>query len=447
VRWLVCALLFFAATVNYMDRQVIGLLKPTLQAQQGWTEIGYSNIIFAFTLAYGIGSLVVGKLIDRLGTRVGFALAVLFWSVSAMAHAAAGSIFQFAAARFSLGIGEAGSFPGSIKAIAEWFPKRERAVATGIFNSGTNVGAIVTPIVVRWLTLRFGWRMAFIATGAMGFLWVAAWLALYRRPEESKLVSPAELALIRSDPADPAMPPVQWRTLVTLRQAWAVGLGKFFTDPIWWVYLFWMPDFLSRNLKLDLTGMLLPLFVIYSGASVGSIGGGWLSSSLLKRGWSVNASRKTAMLACALAVTPIILAARTSNPWIAVCLVALAAGAHQGWSANIYTLASDMFPRGAVASVVGFGTLMGTIGGMGIAKMVGYILQRTGSYVPIFILAGTAYLVALAFVQILAPRLERAPRFDSVACVGADAFVRPAKRSASALPAKTECTAGRETET
>ena len=405
---MICALLFFAATVNYMDRQVIGLLKPTLQAQQGWTEIGYSNIIFAFTLAYGIGSLVVGKLIDRLGTRVGFALAVLFWSVSAMAHAAAGSIFQFAAARFSLGIGEAGSFPGSIKAIAEWFPKRERAVATGIFNSGTNVGAIVTPIVVRWLTLRFGWRMAFIATGAMGFLWVAAWLALYRRPEESKLVSSAELALIRSDPADPAMPPVRWRTLVTLRQAWAVGLGKFFTDPIWWVYLFWMPDFLSRNLKLDLTGMLLPLFVIYSGASVGSIGGGWLSSSLLKRGWSVNASRKTAMLVCALAVTPIMLAARTSNAWFAICLVALAAGAHQGWSANIYTLASDMFPRGAVASVVGFGTLMGTIGGMGIAKMVGYILQRTGSYVLIFILAGTAYMVALAFVQILAPRLERA---------------------------------------
>jgi MFS transporter, ACS family, hexuronate transporter len=405
---MICALLFFAATVNYMDRQVIGLLKPTLQAQQGWTEIGYSNIIFAFTLAYGIGSLVVGKLIDRLGTRVGFALAVLFWSVSAMAHAAAGSIFQFAAARFSLGIGEAGSFPGSIKAVAEWFPKRERAVATGIFNSGTNVGAIVTPIVVRWLTLRFGWRMAFIATGAMGFLWVAAWLALYRRPEESKLVSPGELALIRSDPADPATPAVQWRTLVTLRQAWAVGLGKFFTDPIWWVYLFWMPDFLSRNLKLDLTGMLLPLFVIYSGASVGSIGGGWLSSSLLRRGWSVNASRKTAMLVCALAVTPIMLAARTGNAWFAVCLVALAAGAHQGWSANIYTLVSDMFPRGAVASVVGFGTLLGTLGGMGVAKMVGYILQRTGSYVPIFILAGTAYLVALAFVQILAPRLEPA---------------------------------------
>jgi ACS family hexuronate transporter-like MFS transporter len=408
VRWLICGLLFFAATVNYMDRQVIGLLKPTLQTQLGWTEIGYSNIIFAFTMAYGIGSLVVGKLIDRLGTRTGFALAVLFWSISAMAHAAAGSIFQFAAARFSLGIGEAGSFPGSIKAVAEWFPKRERAVATGIFNSGTNVGAIVTPLVVRWLTLRFGWRMAFIATGAMGFLWIAAWLTLYQRPEESKMVSPGELALIRSDPADPVTAPVPWRILLTMRQAWAVGLGKFFTDPIWWVYLFWMPDFLSRNLKLDLTGMVLPLFVIYSGASVGSIGGGWLSSSLLKRGWSVNASRKTAMLVCAVAVTPIMLAARAGNPWFAVCLVALAAGAHQGWSANIYTLVSDMFPRRAVASVVGFGTLLGTIGGMGIAKMVGYILQRTGSYVPIFLLAGTAYLVALCFVQILAPRLEKA---------------------------------------
>jgi MFS transporter, ACS family, hexuronate transporter len=408
VRWLVCALLFFAATVNYMDRQVIGLLKPTLQAELGWTEIGYSNIVLAFTMAYGIGSLVVGKLIDQLGTRIGFALAVLFWSISAMAHAAATSILQFAAARFSLGIGEAGSFPGSIKAVAEWFPKKERAVATGIFNSGTNVGAIVTPLVVPWLTLRFGWRMAFIATGALGFLWIAAWLALYRRPQESKLVSPGELALIHSDAQEPAMGYVPWRSLVTLRQAWAVGLGKFFTDPIWWVYLFWMPDFLSRNLKLDLRGMALPLFVIYSGASVGSIGGGLLSSLLLKKGWSVNASRKTAMFVCALAVTPIMLAARTGNAWFAVCLVALAAGAHQGWSANLYTLASDMFPPGAVASVVGFGTLMGTLGGMGIAKMVGYILQRTGSYVPIFILAGSAYLVALSFVQILSPRLERA---------------------------------------
>jgi MFS transporter, ACS family, hexuronate transporter len=408
VRWLICALLFFAASVNYMDRQVIGLLKPTLQAQLGWTEEGYSNIVVAFQLAYGSSLLFIGKLIDRIGTRKGFSLAVLFWSISAMAHAAATSVLQFAVARFSLGVGEAGSFPASIKAVAEWFPKKERALATGIFNSGTNVGAIVTPLVVPWLTLRFGWRMAFIATGALGLLWIVAWLSLYRRPEESPLVSEGELALIQSDPEQATATAVPWRTMLKLRQAWAVGLGKFFTDPIWFVYLFWMPDFLSRNLKLDLKGMALPLFVIYSGASVGSIGGGWLSSSLINRGWAVNASRKTAMLVCALAVTPIMVAARTTDPWLAVGLVALAAGAHQGWSANIYTLASDMFPRGAVASVVGFGTLLGTISGMFISKMVGYILQTTGSYVPVFILAGTAYLIALAFVQALAPRLEPA---------------------------------------
>ncbi len=303
---MVCALLFFAASVNYMDRQVIGLLKPTLQLQFGWTEVGYSNIVLAFQFAYGASLLFIGKLIDRLGTRVGFAMAVMFWSLSAMAHAAAGSVFQFAAARFSLGIGESGSFPASIKAVAEWFPKKERALATGIFNSGTNVGAIVTPLIVPWITLRFGWRMAFIVTGALGMVWIAAWLALYRRPEESKWVSAGELALIQSDPDASVTTALPWSIMLRSRQAWAVGLGKFFTDPIWIVYLFWMPDFLSRNLNLDLKGMALPLFVIYSGASVGSICGGWLSSSLLKRGWSLNASRKTAMLTCALAVTPIV---------------------------------------------------------------------------------------------------------------------------------------------
>jgi MFS transporter, ACS family, hexuronate transporter len=407
-RWLICALLFFAASVNYMDRQVIGLLKPTLQIQFGWTEVGYSNIVFAFQLAYGASLLFIGKLIDRLGTRIGFFLAVLFWSVSAMAHAAANSVFQFGAARFSLGIGESGSFPASIKAVAEWFPKKERALATGLFNSGANVGAIVTPLIVPWLTFRFGWRGAFIVTGALGMIWIVVWLALYRRPEESKFVSAGELALIQSDPETMTASAVPWNRMLRLRQAWAVGLAKFFTDPIWWFYLFWMPDFLSRNLKLDLNGMRFPLFVIYTGASVGSVTGGWLSSSLIKKGWSLNASRKTAMLACALAVTPIIMAARTSNGWFAVCLVAIAAGAHQGWSANVYTLASDMFPRGAVASVVGFGTLLGSISGMLMAKVVGYLLQTTGSYVPVFLLAGSAYLVALCFVQALAPRTERA---------------------------------------
>ncbi len=410
-RWLICGLLFFATTVNYMDRQVIALLKPTLQIQFGWTENGYGNIVLAFTCAYAIGLLFMGKLVDRLGTRKGFSLAVFVWSLAAMAHAAAGSVMQFAVARFSLGLGESGSFPAAVKSVAEWFPKRERALATGLFNSGSNIGAIVTPLVVPWITYRFGWRMAFIATGGIGFIWILCWLSIYRRPQDDRKVGAAELAYIQSDPADTettAKATIPWGTLLTQRQTWAVASGKFFTDPIWWVYLFWMPDFLSRNLGLNLAGMRLPLFVIYSGACVGSIGGGWLSSSLLNRGWAVNTSRKTALLICALAVTPIMIAARTTNAWLAVFLIAIAAGAHQGWSANIYTLVSDMFPRKAVASVVGFGTMAGAISGMIVAKAVGYILQRTGSYVPVFVMAGLAYLVAFGFIQMLAPRLKPA---------------------------------------
>jgi ACS family hexuronate transporter-like MFS transporter len=406
-RWAICGLLFFAATVNYMDRQVIGLLKPTLQLQFGWSEDGYGNIVTAFQFAYAFGLLFVGKLIDRLGTRRGFSLAVFLWSLSAMVHAAAGSILQFAVARFSLGLGEAGSFPASVKAVAEWFPKKERALATGLFNSGTNVGAIVTPLVVPWITYRFGWRMAFIATGALGMVWIVTWLICYRHPEESTRISAAELAYIRSD-AQENIPQVSLRTLLKLPQAWAVALGRLFTDPIWSIYLFWMPDFLSRNLGVNLKGMALPLFLIYSGASVGSIAGGWISSALLSRGWGLNASRKTALLICALAVTPVMLAARTTNGWVAVALITIAAGAHQGWSANLFTLASDMFPRTAVGSVVGFAGTVGAIGGMFAAQAVGYTLQHTGSYVPVFITAGLAYLVALGFVQALAPRLQAA---------------------------------------
>ena len=409
-RWMICGLLFFAATVNYMDRQVIALLKPTLQVQFGWTEIGYSNVVAAFQFAYGASLLFIGKLIDRLGTRRGFSLAVFVWSVAAMAHAAAGSVLQFAVARFSLGVGEAGSFPASVKAVAEWFPKSERALATGLFNSGSNIGALVTPLVVPWIALRYGWRMAFIATGALGFLWILCWLLLYYRPEQDTRLSQAELAYIQSDPADPAAPTatVPWRRLLRLRQAWAVALGKFFTDPIWWIYLFWMPDFLNRNLGMNLSRMRLPLFVIYSGACGGSIAGGWLSSALLKQGLTLNASRKSALLVCALAVMPIMLAANTANARLAVCLIAVAAGAHQGWSANVYTLASDMFPRSAVASVVGFATMAGAFSGMFVAKAVGYILQRTGSYVLVFAMAGLSYLVAFGFVQVLAPRLKPA---------------------------------------
>jgi MFS transporter, ACS family, aldohexuronate transporter len=405
-RWLVCGLLFFAATINYMDRQVIALLKPTLQSQLGWSEIGYSNIVLAFQVAYAAGLLLMGRMIDWMGTKRGFSLAVVIWSIAAGAHAGARSVMQFAAARFALGIGESGNFPASIKTIAEWFPKKERALATGIFNCGTNIGAIVTPLAVPWITYRFGWQMAFVATGALGLIWVAAWWVLYRRPEEDRRISVAELAYIRSDPPEPNPPKVPLRFLVVHRETWAIALGRLLTDPIWYIYLFWAPDFLSRRFGLDLRAMAVPLFLIYSGATVGSIFGGWISSALMKHGWALDRSRKTALLICALAVTPVIAASWTHHLWLAVAAVSIAAGAHQGWSANMYTLASDMFPKGAVASVVGFASMAGAIGGMFGAKAVGYVLQWTGSYRLVFLAAGSAYLLAFLLVQMLAPRIH-----------------------------------------
>jgi ACS family hexuronate transporter-like MFS transporter len=423
-RWVICALIFFATTVNYIDRQVIGILKNTLQDQFGWSEIDYSNIVFAFQTAYAVGLLLAGRLIDRLGTKRGYALAIIIWSIAAIAHAEATlfgpwvawlfglagfavlpSVAGFIAARFALGLGEAGNFPAAIKTVAEWFPKRERALATGIFNSGTNVGALVTPIVVPVITLAYGWYWAFVITGVLGFLWLIWWWISYDTPDRHPRVNAAELAVIRSDPAEPSTP-IPWASLFPHRQAWAFALGKFMTDPIWWVYLFWIPDFLHRNHGLDLSGIGPPIVVIYLVADVGSIGGGWLSSSLLKRGWTVNRARKTAMFICAVAVVPIVFAAQTDNLWLAVGLISLAAAAHQGWSANIFTLVSDTFPRRAVGSVVGFGGMAGAVGGMLISKITGYLLEFTGSYLPVFIVASTAYLAALLVIHLLMPRIE-----------------------------------------
>jgi ACS family hexuronate transporter-like MFS transporter len=412
-RWVVCALLFTATTINYIDRQVIGILKPTLQSEIGFNEIDYGNIVFSFQLAYAIGLILVGLLMDRLGTRKGLSLAVVVWSIAAMAHAWARSVAGFVAARFALGLGESGNFPASIKTVAEWFPKRERAFATGIFNAGTNIGAVVAPIVVPWITLRYGWPWAFIVTGLIGFGWLGFWMALYRRPEEHPRLGAAELAYIRSDPPDPPQAQVSWARLLRYRQLWAFAIGKFLTDPVWWLYLFWLPDLLHRNYGLNLTNMGLPLVVIYLVADIGSVGGGWLSSSLIKRGWSVNAGRKTAMLICALCVVPIVFASRASSLWGAVALIGLATAAHQGWSANIFTTASDMFPRRAVGSVVGIGGMAGSLGGMLIAKVTGYVLQWTGSYVAIFILAGSIYLVALGIIHLLVPALEPARLDDA----------------------------------
>lgn len=431
-RWIICALLFFGTTINYVDRQVIGLLKPTLVQEFGWQdERIYAAIVFTFQLAYGIGLLFAGRVIDRLGTRTGFLIAVVLWSLAAVGHAAAdhmpwlklptvnldadaglqvvplvGAAAGFALFRFLLGLGEAGNFPASIKTVAEWFPRKERALATGIFNSGTNVGALLTPLAVPWITLHWGWRWAFVATGVVGFLWAAWWLRAYHPPEVHPRLSAAELAHIRSDPPEPVGKPVPWTRLIGYRETWAFALGKFMTDPIWWLYLFWIPDFFSRNYGLDLKSIGLPVVMIYLIADVGSIGGGWLSSNLIKRGMSVNAARKTTMLICALAVTPILFAAKATNLWVAVLLIGIAASAHQGWSANIFTLVSDMFPRRAVGSVVGFGGMAGALGGMLIAILVGEILHRTGSYVPVFFIAGFTYLAALLVIHLLVPKVE-----------------------------------------
>ena len=404
-RWVICALLFLGVTKNYMDRQVLGVLKTTLQHDLGWNEIDYSNLVFAFQAAYAVGMLVVGRWIDRFGTRLGYAFAMVFWSLASMAHAIGSSLFSFAAARFALGLGESGVFPASIKTVAEWFPAKERALATGIFNAGTNVGAILTPLIVPWITIHLGWRWAFIITGSLGFGWVVLWLLLYQKPEDHPRCSKSELDYIRSDPAQPAGN-IRWLRLLPHRQTWAFVFGKFLTDPIWWFYLFWVPDFLQRQHGLRLMQIGLPILVIYVISDIGSIAGGWLSSSLIKRGVSVNGARKLAMLLCAVSVIPIVFAYRVSGLWEAVLLIGLAAAAHQGFSANLFTLSSDLFPSRAVASVVGIGGMAGAIGGMLIAKIVGYVLQWTGSYTVPFLIAGSAYLLALVFIHVLSPKLE-----------------------------------------
>ena len=407
-RWVVCALLFFATTINYVDRQVLGILAPDLQRSIGWSEAQYGYIVTAFQAAYAIGLLVSGRLLDRMGTRLGYALAIVLWSVAAMGHALARSALGFGFWRFLLGLGESANFPAAIKTVAEWFPKKERAFATGIFNAGTNVGAVIAPAVVPFIALNYSWPWAFVLTGAIGFLWLVVWWVFYRPPEAHPRLSRAEFAYIRSDVEEPARR-VPWLKLAQYRQTWAFALGKFMTDPIWWFYLYWLGKFLNEKHGLTLAKLGPPLIVIYLIADVGSIGGGWLSSFLIKRGWPINAARKTTMLVCALCVVPVVFATRVESLWTAVALIGLAASAHQGWSANMFTLASDMFPRHAVGSVVGFGGMAGAVGGMFIATAVGQLLQVTGSYVPVFILAGAAYLLALALIHLLVPTLAPAP--------------------------------------
>jgi MFS transporter, ACS family, hexuronate transporter len=406
-RWVICALLLFGVTKNYMDRQVLGVLKTTLQHDLGWNEIQYSNLVFAFQAAYAIGMLAVGWLVDRVGARAGYAIAMVFWSLASVGHAIGSSLGSFVVARAALGFWEAGVFPASIKAVADWFPKKERALATGIFNAGTSAGAMATPLVVPWITVHWGWRWAFLITGSLGIVWLAFWLLLYRKPEEEPRVTKLELDYIRSG-RQLSGEAVKWRKLFPLRQTWAFAIGKFLLDPIWWFYLFWVPDFLQRRHGLALMKIGVPVMLIYLISDVGSVGGGWLSSTMIHRGVSTNLARKSAMLVCALSVVPIVFAYRAESLWAAVIMIGMAAAGHQGFSANLFTMTSDLFPVQAVASVVGIGGMAGAIGGMLIAKAVGYILQKSGSYQIPFLIAGSSYLIALAIIHLLSPRLEPA---------------------------------------
>ncbi|WP_260599537.1 MFS transporter [Sphingomonas endolithica] len=409
VRWVICALLFFATTINYIDRQVIGILKPTLQGELGWSEIDYGMIVFWFQAAYAIGLLACGPLIDRVGSKLGYAAAITLWSFAALAHALVRSPSGFSLARFALGLGEAGNFPAAIKSVAEWFPKKERALAAGILNAGANVGAIATPLFVPVIAINYGWRAAFVVTGLLGFVWLAAWLAFYRAPERHRSVSAQELAYIGADQEnDAGTAPIAWRKLFRYRGTWAFVSAKFLTDPVWYLFLFWLPDFFAKRHGLDLKTFGPPLIAVYLLADVGSIGGGWLSSALIKRGYSINAGRKLALLASAILVLPIMFASSVSSLTAAVAIIGLAAAAHQGWSSNLYTMVSDTFPKSSVASVMGIGGAAGAIGGMIMARYVGQVLETVGSYVPIFIWTGSAYFVALLIVHLLLPRLDDA---------------------------------------
>jgi ACS family hexuronate transporter-like MFS transporter len=406
-RWVICALLFFGVTKNYMDRQVLGLLKTTLQSDLRWDENDYANLVAAFQIAYAVGMVVVGRLIDRFGTRLGYAFAMAFWSLASMAHALAGNLAGFMAARAALGFGEAGVFPASIKAVSEWFPKKERSFATGIFNAGTNVGAFTAPFLVAWIVSHWSWQWAFILTGGIGFIWLAFWMAIYKKPADHPRVSRAELEYIQSDPPE-RTEKIHWLRLLPHRQTWAFVMAKAMTDPIWWFYLFWIPDFLQKTHGLKLGAVSVPIMVIYVIGDVGSVAGGWLPTQFLGRGFSLNAARKLSMLACALCVLPVIWVPSVASLWTAVLLIGMAAAAHQGFSANCFTLTSDMFPSRAVGSVTGLGGMAGAVGGMFIAKIVGHILQDTHSYRIPFLICGCAYLSALLVVQILSPRLEPA---------------------------------------
>jgi ACS family hexuronate transporter-like MFS transporter len=403
IRWIICGLIFAAVVLSYIDRLVLSVLKPMLQHRYGWSEEGYGDVVFWFQAAYGVAFLVFGRLIDRIGAKFGYLVAMGLWTVAHMAHAFVTSTLGFALVRIPLALGEAGTYPAALAAAAEWFPKRERALAIGIFNAGANVGAIVTPLIVPVLTLAMGWQSAFVVTGLFNIVWIVVWLVYYRQPRTHPTITPDEVAWIESDPPI-EQERVPYLALLKMRQTWAYFFGRFLIDPVWWMFLFWLPDFFAKRYGVSLSGFGPPLVAIYLVADVGSILGGLLSSRLLAKGFSANRARKLAMLACAIVVLPVSFAVYAPNLWVAVALIGLACAGHQGFSSNLFAMPADLFPRWALGSVVGIGGFAGALGGMLMAKYAGWVLQSVGSYGPIFAFCGIAYLLALAVYHLINPR-------------------------------------------
>ncbi|WP_347156528.1 MFS transporter [Pontibacter chitinilyticus] len=415
-RWVVCALLFFATTINYIDRQVIGLLKPTLENEFNWSELDYSYIIMFFSASYALGYIIFGSIIDKVGSKLGYAISVTFWSIAAMLHAAVQTTLGFGLVRGLLGLAESGNFPAAVKAVAEWFPKKERALATGIFNSGTSIGAVAAPLLVPWILGNYGWQEAFLITGALGFIWLICWWFFYEVPSRQKRLTTEEYAFIHSDnEPDPAetTSSIKWSRLLQVRQTWVFIIGKVLTDPIWWFFLFWLPSYFATTFNLDLTKPSLPLAVVYTATTFGSIGGGYLSSYLIRRGWPVLKARKTTLLIVAFVVLPIVLARYAPDIWVAVGIISLAAAAHQAWSTNIFTIVSDIVPKRAVSSVVGIGGMSGSIASTLFPLLVGTLLQHyqdagniSAGYNILFLICGFAYLLAWLLIQLLTKNMR-----------------------------------------
>jgi ACS family hexuronate transporter-like MFS transporter len=408
-RWVIVALLFFATTINYFDRFLMGILAPLLESEIGWSELEYGYIVSSFQLAYAIGTLLAGYIIDRLGTRWGFALAVSLWSIASMMHAAARSWVGFAFARIGLGVSEAGNFPAAIKTVAEWFPKKERALATGLFNGGSNVGAILAPILIPVIISFFGsWEWVFILSGFLGVFWLIFWLILYKKPGENRFTNQAEIDYIEEGETEPEQGEISWVKLLKHRQTWAVALGKLFADPVWYFYLFWGAKFLNSKFGVDLKELALPLVSIYVIADLGGIAGGAISSKLMKNGKSANYARKVTMLGSALLVLPVMTVPYHSSMFISVALISLAAAAHCSWSANIFTVVTDLFPKQVVATATGFATTVSTLGGMLMAILVGYALNEgeAKGYQIAFAVASCGYLLGILAIHLLIPKLK-----------------------------------------